>query len=133
MHPFVNLPRRALQAVLSVALVPFILTCSREVEPVPDMKQRHCVRLQIRDLGLVEQAGSREEALESVEGAVKSWSFARKQIPTMTWDVDQGELVAEVQGYSCVRAAALIKNILGEEFTTESYMCESCEWLLSNP
>lgn len=93
------------------------------------MPESHCTRLLVARLDITDTSDTREESIESLNRSLRSWAFGRRAIPTIVWEVNGETLIAEVQGYSCGRAADLVGEILGREVKPRTYECEACAWI----
>lgn len=115
--------------LLLLPLCVWLAGCSRSVDPLPDMPESHCTRLLVDGLDITTTSDMREESIESLNRSLRSWAFGRDAIPTIAWDVDGQKVIAEVQGYSCDRAADLIGEIVDREVRPGTYECEACAWI----
>ncbi len=122
------IPDRILPLLL-VLLCVWLGGCSRSVDPSPDVPESHCTRLVVAGLDITNSSDTREESIESLNRSLRSWAFGRQGIPTIVWDVNGQKLIAEIQGYSCDRAANLIGEIVDQEVRLGTYECGACAWI----
>ena len=112
----------------AVILCAWLSGCSRSIDSPPDQTESNCTRVVLSGLDIT-RFNTRDEAIESLSESLRSWAFGRRSIPTVVWDVDGQQTIAEVQGYSCDHALDLLGEILGLEIQTGMYQCEECAWL----
>lgn len=105
-----------------------ITTCFPSEKSTESRMNATCVRIVMTGTDVVKRGQTRDATIRRLNDLLRSWASGRSSIPTIVWDVEGSDIIAEIDRHSCTNAKKLIGEILGEKIDSSMYRCEGCRW-----